>query len=213
MDRIMGDKAGRYRKPLTADIRWQLAGWLLFMVCAILFIAAGLKHHDPLTIAGSVVFLVACFFFVIPLLTSDPGHRSSTSSKSSYSGGQMPILIENPTVIAAAGNKPKRIEEYVGRVNSNTAALSIARMQSPPGWVEPGQRPEFDEYTLVLKGMLRVATDEATIDVKAGQAVIVPAGEWVRYSSPGPEGAEYIAVCRPAFAPETVRRDQGPATP
>lgn len=119
----------------------------------------------------------------------------------------MPTLIEKPTVIAAAGNKPKRIEEYIGRVNSGTSALSVAKMTSPPGWVEPGQTPEFDEYTVVLKGVLRVTTKSGDLDVKAGQAVIVPAKEHVRYSTPGDEGAEYIAVCLPAFSPDTVHRD------
>jgi mannose-6-phosphate isomerase-like protein (cupin superfamily) len=119
----------------------------------------------------------------------------------------MPILIAAPTQITAAGNKPKLIREYVGRVNSNTDALSIAHMSSPSGWVEPGQRPEFDEYTLVLKGSLRVEHESGTIDVKAGQAVIARAGEWVRYSTPGPDGADYVAVCHPAFSPGTVHRD------
>ena len=117
------------------------------------------------------------------------------------------IKIEKPTIIEAAGNKPKTIEEYVGHVNSATAALSIARMKSPAGWIEPGQTPEFDEYTVVLKGMLKVATREATTEVRAGQAVIMPSGEWVQYSTPGDEGAEYIAVCLPAFTPDTVHRD------
>ena len=120
----------------------------------------------------------------------------------------MPKLIAHPTVIPAVGTRPKRIEEFVGRVNSGTAVVSIARMQSPPGWVEPGQRPEFDEYTLVLQGRLRVEHEHGEpLDVQAGQAVIVPAGEWVRYSTPEPEGAEYVAVCLPAFAPDTVHRD------
>lgn len=119
----------------------------------------------------------------------------------------MPTLIEQPTRITAAGNKPKLIDEYIGRVNSRTAALSIAHMRSPSGWVEPGQQPEFDEYTVVLRGMLRVASRQGTLDVRAGQAVVVPAGEWVQYSTPEAEGAEYIAVCHPAFAPETVHRD------
>jgi len=119
----------------------------------------------------------------------------------------MATLIEKPTVITAAGNKPKRIEELVGRVNSQTAAVSIARMKSPSGWIEPGQTPEFDEYTLVLAGSLRVETRSGTIDVQAGQAVIAPRGEWVRYSTPGPDGAEYVAVCLPAFSPDTVHRD------
>ena len=107
----------------------------------------------------------------------------------------------------AAGNKPKQIEEFIGRVNSRTLAVSIARMRSPSGWVEPGQTPQFDEYTLVLGGMLRVATRTVTFDVQAGQAIVAPRGEWVQYSSPGPEGAEYIAVCLPAFSPDTVQRD------
>ncbi len=119
----------------------------------------------------------------------------------------MPILIQSPTVIQAAGNKPKRIEEFIGRVNSHTEALSIARMTSPGGWVEPGQTPEFDEYTVVLRGTLRVESHEGVIEVRAGQAVITPAGQWVRYSTPEPEGAEYIAVCLPAFSSETVHRD------
>jgi quercetin dioxygenase-like cupin family protein len=117
----------------------------------------------------------------------------------------MATLIKQPTVIQAAGNKPKQIEEFIGRVNSKTEAVSIARMKSPPGWVEPGQTPEFDEYSVVLQGMLRVTTREGTIDVAAGQAVITPAGQWVQYSTP--EGAEYMAVCLPAFSPQTVHRD------
>jgi quercetin dioxygenase-like cupin family protein len=117
----------------------------------------------------------------------------------------MPTLIEKPTVIVAAGNLPKRIEEFVGRVNSGTEGVSIARMVSPAGWVEPGQTPAFDEYTLVLKGALRVETRDGAIEVAAGQAVVTRAGEWVRYGTP--EGAEYVAVCLPAFSPETVHRD------
>ena len=119
----------------------------------------------------------------------------------------MPTLIDKPVVIEAAGNKPKRIEEFVGRVNTGTAVLSVARMQSPSGWVEPGQSPEFDEYTVVLRGMLRVESEGSVLEVRAGQAVVTHAGEWVRYSTPGPEGAEYIAVCLPAFSPATVHRD------
>ncbi|NUM75344.1 cupin domain-containing protein [candidate division KSB1 bacterium] len=119
----------------------------------------------------------------------------------------MPIHIKSPTIIQAAGNKPKRIEEFVGRINSQTEHVSIARMKSPAGWVEPGQTPEFDEYTVVLSGKLRVTTRTDVIDVKAGEAIIVPQGEWVQYSTPEKEGAEYIAVCVPAFSPETVHRD------
>jgi mannose-6-phosphate isomerase-like protein (cupin superfamily) len=119
----------------------------------------------------------------------------------------MPTLIAAPTRITAAGNKPKLIDEYIGRVNSRHEELSIAHMRSPAGWVEPGQKPEFDEYTLVLKGMLRVASSSGHLDVRAGQAVITNRGEWVQYSTPEPEGAEYIAVCLPAFSPETVHRD------
>lgn len=119
----------------------------------------------------------------------------------------MARLIERPTRVEAAGNKPKLIDEFIGLVNSATAGISIARMQSPAGWVEPGQTPEFDEYTLVLRGALQVETKQKTIHVKAGQAVIAPRGEWVRYSTPGSEGAEYIAVCLPAFSVQTVHRD------
>jgi mannose-6-phosphate isomerase-like protein (cupin superfamily) len=121
----------------------------------------------------------------------------------------MPVHIAAPTRIVAAGNKPKDIDEYVGRVNSKTEAVSIARMRSPSGWLEPGQMPEFDECTLVLRGMLRVEHATGAFEVTAGQAVIARAGEWVRYSSPGPEGAEYVAVCVPAFSPATVHRDAG----
>jgi len=117
----------------------------------------------------------------------------------------LPTLIAQPTRIEAAGNKPKIIEEFIGRVNSKTSALSVARMQSPPGWQEPGQAPEFDEYTVVLKGLLRVTHKAGTLDVPAGQAVIAHAGEWVQYSTP--DGAEYIAICLPAFSPGTVHRD------
>ena len=119
----------------------------------------------------------------------------------------MPRHIDKPTRITAAGNKPKLIDEYVGRVNSSTAALSIAHMRSPGGWSEPRQRPEFTEYTVVLAGMLRVEHDGGTLDVRAGQAVIAEPGERVRYSTPQPEGAEYIAVCLPAFSPDTVHRE------
>jgi mannose-6-phosphate isomerase-like protein (cupin superfamily) len=119
----------------------------------------------------------------------------------------MARLIAGPTIIEAAGNLPKKIEEFFGRVNSGTGAVSIARMTSPPGWFEPGQTPAFDEYTIVLAGVLRVETRQGALDVGAGQAVLCPAGEWVRYGSPGSEGAHYIAVCLPAFAPDTVHRD------
>ena len=119
----------------------------------------------------------------------------------------MAQLILFPTVIPAVGEPPKIIEEFIGRVNSETAAISVAKMTSPSGWHEPGQRPEFDEYTIVLRGELQVETRETVHQVSAGQAIIVDAGEWVRYSTPGPEGAEYIAVCLPAFSPETVHRD------
>ncbi len=117
------------------------------------------------------------------------------------------IKIEKPTIIQAAGNKPKVIEEFVGRVNSGTDDLSVAKMKSPAGWIEPGQKPEFSEYTVVLKGMLRVTTEESATDIHEGEAVIVPSGEWVQYSTPGGDGAEYIAICMPAFSPDIVYRD------
>lgn len=119
----------------------------------------------------------------------------------------MARLIAQPTRIEAAGNKPKLIDEFFGQVNSSTAEISIARMQSPSGWVEPGQTPEFDEYTIVLRGMLKVETKGNTLEVNAGQGVLTSKGEWIRYSTPGPDGAEYIAVCLPAFSPDTVHRD------
>lgn len=115
--------------------------------------------------------------------------------------------VDRPTIIQAAGNKPKIIEEFIGRVNSSTSGLSIARMRSPAGWIEPGQTPEFDEYTLVLRGRLRVDTKDQSLEVAEGQAVIVPKGEWVQYSTPDEGGAEYIAVCLPAFSMDTVHRD------
>ena len=117
----------------------------------------------------------------------------------------MPTLIERPTRVTAAGNKPKLIDEYVGRVNTGEARVSVAHMRSPAGWVEPGQTPEFDEHTLVLSGILRVEHRGGVMDVRGGQAVLTRDGEWVRYSTP--EGAEYIAICLPAFSPATVRRD------
>jgi mannose-6-phosphate isomerase-like protein (cupin superfamily) len=119
----------------------------------------------------------------------------------------MPTLIKAPSIIQAAGTKPKRIEEYAGRVNSGHSAVSVARMISPEGWVEPGQKPEFEEITVVLKGMLRVEYNGAILEVRAGQAVVAHPGEWVRYSTPEPGGAEYLAVCLPAFSMDTVHRD------
>ncbi len=118
----------------------------------------------------------------------------------------MPELIESPTTVAAAGTKPKLIEEFVGRVNTGEERVSVARMTSPAGWLEPGQRPEFDEYTVVLEGSLRVEDEDGALDVEAGQAVLVRAGEWMRYSTP--QGASYVAVCLPAFSPDTVHRDE-----
>ena len=120
----------------------------------------------------------------------------------------MPTLIAQPTRIQPAGNKPKLIDEYIGRVNSATAAVSVAHMRSPGGWLEPGQSPEFDEFTVVLRGRLRVEHRGGAMDVNAGQAVIAHRGEWVRYSTPDPDGAEYIAVCLPAFSMDTVHRDE-----
>lgn len=119
----------------------------------------------------------------------------------------MPTLIAQPTRIEAAGNKPKLIDEYVGRVNSRSEQVSVAHMRSPGGWVEPGQTPEFEEYTIVLRGLLRVTHKNGVLDVRAGQAVITHAGEWVCYSTPEADGAEYLAVCLPAFSPGTVHRD------
>ena len=119
----------------------------------------------------------------------------------------MPRLIERPTVIQAAGNKPKRIEEYAGRVNSGHSLVSVARMISPGGWEEPGQRPDFEEITIVLHGRVRVEHEDGEFDVASGQAVVTAPGEWVRYSTPDPEGAEYVAVCLPAFASANVHRD------
>jgi mannose-6-phosphate isomerase-like protein (cupin superfamily) len=123
-------------------------------------------------------------------------------------GKTMPIKMDSPSIITAAGNKPKIIEEYIGRVNSKTNEVSVAKMTSPSGRVEPGQQPEFDEYTIVLKGMLRVKTENSINDVNAGQSIITKKGEWVQYSTPGEEGAEYIAVCLPAFSPSLVHRDE-----
>lgn len=120
----------------------------------------------------------------------------------------MPTLIAQPTRIEAAGNKPKIIDEYIGRVNSGTSAASVAHMRSPEGWVEPGQTPDFIEFTVVLKGLLRVQHKAGSLDVRAGQAVITNPGEWIQYSTPEPSGAEYIAVCVPAFSPKAVHRDE-----
>jgi mannose-6-phosphate isomerase-like protein (cupin superfamily) len=119
----------------------------------------------------------------------------------------MAKLVQAPTRIQATGTPPKEIAEYIGRVNTRNANASVAHMKSPQGWAEPGQTPEFDEYTVVLRGTLRVEAQGGVIDVHAGQGVVASKGEWVRYSSPGPEGAEYVAVCVPAFSPETVHRD------
>lgn len=119
----------------------------------------------------------------------------------------MARLIESPARMSAAGNKPKVIEEFVGRANSDTSEVSVARMVSPSGWEEPKQTPEFAEYTVVLRGMLRVESEAGVVEVQAGQAVVAPAGQWVRYSSPGPDGAEYVAVCVPAFSYDTVHRE------
>jgi quercetin dioxygenase-like cupin family protein len=120
----------------------------------------------------------------------------------------MPRLIERPTVVDAAGNRPKQIQEFAGRVNSEHSAVSVARMVSPSGWQEPGQRPDFEEITVVLRGMLRVEHEGGAINVRAGQAVVTSPGEWVRYGTPEQGGAEYIAVCLPAFSPSTVHRDE-----
>ena len=120
----------------------------------------------------------------------------------------MPTIIKSPTSIKAAGNKPKKIEEFIGKVNSSTQNISIAKMKSPAGWKEPGQTPEFDEYTLVLKGILRIETKEKIFNIKAGQAIITNAGEWVKYSTPAKGGAEYIAICLPAFTLDKAHRDQ-----
>lgn len=121
----------------------------------------------------------------------------------------MATIINRPTVVQAAGNKEKIIEEYFGMVNSRSAEVSVALMRSPSGWAEPGQRPDFDEYTVVLKGTLQVKTRDGVHDVRAGEAILVSRGEWVQYGSPGAEGAEYVAICLPAFSPDTVHRDEG----
>jgi len=120
----------------------------------------------------------------------------------------MPKLISTPTIVQAAGTKPKRIEEYVGRVNSGHAGVSVARMVSPGGWQEPGQRPDFEEITVVLKGLLKVEHEAGVLEVGPGQAIVTAPGEWIRYSTPTADGAEYVAVCLPAFSPSTVHRDE-----
>ena len=120
---------------------------------------------------------------------------------------KMPIKVERSTIIKTAGHKTTAIKECIGRVNSNTDEVSIAHMKSPAGWIEPGQTPEFNEYTIVLKGMLRVKTKDEVIDINEGEAIITQAGEWVQYGTPTPEGAEYIAVCCPGFSPDAVHRD------
>lgn len=120
----------------------------------------------------------------------------------------MPTHMKGPTVVQAVGNRPKIIEEFIGRVNSKTESISVARMKSPTGWIEPGQTPEFDEYTIVLRGMLRVNFRDGSMDVSAGEAIIAHRGEWIQYSTPGPEGAEYVAVCVPAFSIDIVHRDE-----
>lgn len=125
----------------------------------------------------------------------------------------VPRLVENPSIIQAAGTKPKTIREYAGRVNSGHRSVSVAHMTSPEGWEEPGQRPEFEEITVVLRGMLRVEYDGGALDVREGQMVVTEPGEWIRYRTPDPGGADYIAVCLPAFSPETVNRDPIPAKP
>ena len=119
----------------------------------------------------------------------------------------MPTLYRSPSIVKAAGNTPKVIEEFIGRVNTSTSDVSIARMKSPCGWIEPGQTPEFDEYSIVLRGTLRVVTKTRSIDVTSGQSIVAARGEWVQYSTPEPDGAEYIAVCLPAFSPNSVHRD------
>jgi mannose-6-phosphate isomerase-like protein (cupin superfamily) len=133
--------------------------------------------------------------------------RSTEDDDGRRAAVAVPRLIAAPAVVAAAGTKPKRIEEFAGRVNSGHSGVSVARMVSPSGWQEPGQRPEFEEITVVLRGMIRVEHEGGSLEVGAGQAVVTAPGEWVRYSTPGPDGAEYVAVCLPAFSPATVHRD------
>ena len=142
-----------------------------------------------------------------PTSRTEPQARAIRSGLR-YTVVTMPKLIAAPTVIQAAGNKPKRIEEFAGRVNSGHSQVSVARMTSPEGWIEPGQRPEFEEITVVLRGLVRVEHHGGVLDVRQGQAVVTAPGEWVRYSTPEAEGAEYVAICLPAFSPGTVHRDQ-----
>lgn len=141
----------------------------------------------------------------------DEGGRDSLRGFPGILSSTMPRIVNEPSIIEAVGTKPKRIEEYVGRVNTADHAVSVAKMTSPSGWEEPGQRPEFREITVVLSGELSVEHEGGTLTVSAGQAVITEPGEWIRYSTPGPTGAEYIAVCLPAFSPETVHRDDAQA--
>jgi mannose-6-phosphate isomerase-like protein (cupin superfamily) len=192
-----------------------------------LMVATG--QQDTSSLGKSVGLCAACahvhvirsdrgsLFYLCTLSASDPRYAKypmlpvlscAGYAECAISRNFMPDLIEKPTIIEAAGNLPKRIAEFVGRVNSKTEAVSIARMESPQGWIEPGQTPEFDEYTVVLRGTLRVETRSGAVDVKAGQAIAAHRGGWVRYSTPEPGGAEYIAVCIPAFAPELVHRER-----
>jgi ethanolamine utilization protein EutQ len=153
---------------------------------------------------------MACRRFDKRLMPATSGENSFETAALLFSDMRnlpMPTLISQPTRIQAAGNKPKLIDEYIGRVNSKTAGVSVAHMRSPQGWSEPGQTPEFDEFTIVLRGMVRVTHRSGVMDVRSGQAVVAHRGEWVQYSTPEDGGAEYIAVCLPAFSMETVHRD------
>jgi mannose-6-phosphate isomerase-like protein (cupin superfamily) len=141
-------------------------------------------------------------------LQGETFQQTSGNGRPAFIMAAMPTLISQPTRITSAGNKPTLIDEYIGRVNSKDSAVSVAHMRSPQGWVEPGQKPEFDEFTIVLRGMLRVKSEAGELDVSAGQAVVTHAGEWVQYSTPDAEGAEYVAVCLPAFSMDTVHRDE-----
>jgi len=217
--------------PLSvAKVAFVLYGLIGLIIGGIIAIASllgaslGAAHGDRSSLfgmifgVGAVIFLPLVYGFFLrhwrPHLHGDLQHRGGhgrrrrTDDRAGARGALMPRLIAAPTVVAAAGNKPKRIEEFAGRVNSGHAVVSVARMVSPGGWVEPGQRPEFEEITVVLRGTLRVEHDGGVLDVAAGQAVVTAPGEWVRYSTPGAEGAEYVAVCLPAFSPATVHRDE-----